>query len=134
MTHDEKQKAVIEAFNRLILRRLPRDKDDYAIPMREDGTFDEDDGPFDPWDLFPIYGSYSEEFDLCAIDVLTELNDGCRVRTDLGAYMFREILCVMGLCEYWSSPRTCFPVEAFSSILPKLIEMWKEYSRIQWHS
>lgn len=45
------------------------------------------EGTFDPWELFPLYGTYCSEFDECAIDVLTELQDIDKRRDDLGAEM-----------------------------------------------
>ena len=91
------------------------------------------EGTFDPWELFPcLYGSYSSDFDECAIAVLTELIDGNKQREDLGAEMFREMLCTAALCDYGSSPRVCFPTEDFRPLLPRLIEKWREFSALQW--
>ena len=89
---------------------------------------------FEPWDLFEnsVYGHYSSDFDQCAIDVLDELITGKKVRTDLGADMFREMLCVLALCDYGSSPRRCFPTQEFKTVLPKLIGRWKAYAMITW--
>lgn len=89
---------------------------------------------FDPWeDLFPaIYGSYSSDFDECAIDVLKEVLSGKKVRDDLGAEMFREMLCRADLCGYGTSPRVCFPTGAFRPLLPVLIEKWTAYSAVAW--
>jgi hypothetical protein len=88
---------------------------------------------FEPWDLFPcLYGSYSSEFDEMAIEVLLDLKEGTRTRTDLASEMFREMLCTSDLCNYGTSPRTCFPTQAFKSVLPALIERWIEYAEIQW--
>lgn len=91
------------------------------------------DGTFDPWELFPsLYGSYSSEFDHCAIDVLRELRDRRKERHDLGAEMFREMLCTANLCDYGTSPRVCFPTEAFKALLPDLIGKWEAYGRLRW--
>ena len=90
------------------------------------------DGTFDPWSLFPLYGSYSSDFDECAIEVLEELRERFSRRDDLGAEMFREMLCVMGLCDYGTSPRVCWPTPEFSALLPAFIEKWKAYSKLHW--
>jgi hypothetical protein len=103
-----------------------------ALPFPEDG-FDRHDGTFDPWCLFPsLYGSYSGEFDRCAIEVLTELSQSKWVRSDLGAEMFREMLCTASLCDYGTSPRVCFPTKDFRPLVPVLLEKWKAYSLIVW--
>lgn len=92
------------------------------------------DGTFDPWELFPsVYGSYSSEFDDCAIDVLEELVAKKKVRDDLGAEMFREMLCVAELCDYGSSPRVCFASQDFAALLPKLIDRWRDYYETKWN-
>lgn len=91
------------------------------------------DGLFDPWDLFPqIYGSYDSEFDKCAIEVLSEIHKRKKVRSDLGAEMFREMLCTADFCDYGTSPRSCFSTSPFAEMLPTLIEKWKAYSLINW--
>lgn len=87
---------------------------------------------FDPWDLFPLYGTYSGDFDECAIDVLEELRSGKKVRRDLGAEMFRELLCHAELCDYGTSPRVCFPTQEFKALLPDFIEKWKAFSAAHW--
>lgn len=87
---------------------------------------------FDPWSMFPVYGVYSKDFDDCAIDVLNELQTGKKIRRDLGAEMFREMLCNLSLCNYGSSPRFCFPEPPFKELLPELIKKWSEYSRKEW--
>lgn len=88
---------------------------------------------FDPWDIFPsLYGSYDSAFDECAIDVLSEIRDGGRKRTDLAADMIREMLCTADLCDYGSSPRHCWATTAFKALLPELIERWQAYSKQQW--
>lgn len=88
--------------------------------------------PFDPWELTPIYGTYSSDFDDCAIDVLEEIRDKRKVRDDLGAEMFREMLCRMELCDYGTSPRVCFSTPDFAEILPAFIEKWKAFSAQHW--
>jgi hypothetical protein len=90
------------------------------------------EGIFDPWEPFLVYGSYSSEFDDCAIDVLTELVDGEKRRHDLGAEMFREMLCKLELCTYGTSPRVCFPTERFKPLLPVYLEKWRAYYAVQW--
>lgn len=103
-------------------------------PIPADGMYS-DGECFDPWELFPsLYGSYSEEFDDMAIEVLSDIRDGTHGRTDLAAEMFREMLCTMGLCDYGTSPRVCFASGTFKDKLPRLIERWREYSEIHWKS
>jgi hypothetical protein len=103
-----------------------------ALPMPE-GEYDiGSEGTFDPWGLFPLYGSYSSDFDQCAIDVLCELDANEKHRTDLAAEMFREMLCNLNLCDYGTSPRVCFPTRQFRALLPTLIERWRAYSALQW--
>lgn len=95
---------------------------------RADGIVHDEDR-FNPWSLFPaVYGSYSSEFDACAIDVLREIDSGQKVRGDLGAEMFREMLCTGGFCDYGTSPRYCFWV-LDRALLPALIDRWVEWSR-----
>lgn len=53
-------------------------------------------------------------------------------RKDLAAEMFREMLCVLDLCDYGTSPRVCFPISEFQTIMPNLIERWKDFYLIQW--
>ena len=102
-----------------------------ARPLSDDNqTVDSDD--FDPWEPFPVYGSYSSDFDECALDVLRELQNKTKVRDDLGAEMFREMLCKAGLCSYGTSPRVCFPNARFEKLLPDLIEKWEAYSAMMW--
>jgi len=88
---------------------------------------------FDPWEIFPcLHGSYDSRFDECAIDVLTEVMNFDRKREDLGADMFREMLCNLNLCDYGTSPRVCFPTTAFKEVLPELIEKWKQHAELAW--
>lgn len=91
---------------------------------------------FDPWELFPsLYGSYSSAFDDMAIVVLTDLLNGtyeARGEHNLAQEMFREMLCNKQLCDYGTSPRSCWANEAFKEMLPEYIKKWKEYYKIQW--
>lgn len=104
-----------------------------ALPMPESNDVLGIKDEFNPWDIFPaIYGSYSSEYDKCAIDVLCELRDNDHKRTDLGAYMLREMLCVANLCDYGTSPRVCFPTQDFRKLLPDLIEKWRAFALISW--
>lgn len=99
------------------------------------GSLDEDGNDlfFDPWAMFPLlYGNYSGEFDACAIAVLEELRDNRKTRSDLGAEMFREMLCNLHLCSYGTSPRVCFPTTDFRLHLPALIAKWRAYSLLHW--
>ncbi len=103
-----------------------------ALPNDEQGYMSEGES-FDPWDLFPLlYGSYCGSFVRCAIEVLSELKDGEKRRDDLGAEMFREMLCNKHLCDYGTSPRVCFPTSNFRPLLVPLIEKWKAYSLVKW--
>ena len=104
-----------------------------ALPIPEDQYEIGSDGTFDPWNLFPaLYGSYCGSFDRCALDVLRELRDGEKRRDDLGAEMFREMLCTSDLCSYGTSPRVCFPNTKFEELLPELIDKWRAYSMRRW--
>lgn len=98
---------------------------------RADGIIYDDD-EFDPWSLFPaLYGSYSSDFDECALDVLRELRDREKRREDLGAEMFREMLCTAEMCDYGTSPRVCFwALDA--PLLTALIDRWAEWSAVRW--
>jgi hypothetical protein len=91
------------------------------------------EGFFDPWNLFPaLYGSYSSEFDDMAIAVLMEIRDRKKERYDLGAEMFREMLCTAGLCEYGTSPRVCFATVEFEPLVPTLVDRWTQYRTSAW--
>ena len=87
---------------------------------------------FDPWDIFPLYGSYSSAFDDMAITVLENISDGNRKKETLAHEMFREMLCKKNLCDYGTSPRVCFPTEEFQELLPELITKWKQYRKLMW--
>lgn len=120
------QKAQREASERVAaLVALPVPADNFELGA---------EGYFDPWPMFNLYGSYSGDFDECAIDILDELQSGDKKRHDLGAEMFRELLCNLDLCEYGTSPRVCFPTREFRELLPTLVEKWKAYSAVQWNS
>jgi len=99
----------------------------------------------DPWDaLLPcFYGSYSREFDVLAIRVLTDIHDvestnnsidlhALDIRRDLASEMFREALCTHHYCDYGSSPRSCFTSSQFKPLLKPLIAKWQAYSDHQW--
>lgn len=94
------------------------------------------DDAFNPWSLFPaVYGSYSSDFDERAIDVLREILNQDKKRTDLGAEMFREMLCVADLCDYGTSPRVCFWACGIDkSLLPQLIGKWAGWSALRWYA
>ena len=101
-------------------------------PIEPDGCYS-DGECFDPWDMFPsLYDPYSSEFDDLAIAVLEDVINRSYLRVDLAGEMFREMLCTSGLCEYGTSPRTCWAETAFAPLLPKLIERWREYAAIRW--
>lgn len=104
-----------------------------ALPsIPADGLYS-DGECFNPWKLFPaVYGTYSSAFDDMALAVLTDLNERAFNATDLAGEMFREMLCTAGFCDYGTSPRTCFATTTFTVRLPRLIERWREYSRIHW--
>lgn len=87
---------------------------------------------FDPWDIFPVYGNYSSEFDDMAIKTLENLLAGTFDDKGLAHEMFREILCKMSLCDYGTSPRVCFPTAQFKEMLPMLIKKWQEYYELVW--
>lgn len=113
-----------KAIDRLATEMLKR------LPDHENDCGDE---VFDPWVLFPsLYGSYSGEFDQCAIEVLIEIYEGRKRRDDLAAEMFREMLCTSGLCDYGTSPRVCFATIQFMPHLADLIGKWKACSLVRW--
>jgi len=87
---------------------------------------------FDPWDIFPVYGSYSSEFDDMALEVLEHMQTKQFKNETLAHEMFREILCKKELCDYGTSPRVCFPSPTFEKLLPEYISKWKQYYRLQW--
>lgn len=103
----------------------------------EIGTIDEKTNEakyFDPWDIFPVYGNYSSEFDDMAIETLENLLAGTFKDKGLAHEMFREMLCKKSLCDYGTSPRVCFPTAQFKELLPQLIDKWKQYYKLNWES
>lgn len=111
-----------ERVREILARPMPADETELGVV-----------GYFDPWDIFPaLYGSYSSEFDACAIDVLQGVRDLSHRRRDLAADMLREMLCVADLCDYGTSPRHCFPTEEFAALLPALIERWQAHAKMNW--
>lgn len=105
-----------------------------ALPIPDDmETSGPGEDEFDPWRLFPgVMGCYDEAFDLCALDVLQEVANQNRVREDLAADMFREMLCQANLCDYGTSPRFCWATLEFKPLLPSLIQKWDDYAKIAW--
>lgn len=102
-------------------------------PLPNDGTeggYVEDQ--FDPWDDLGLYGSYSSKFDDLAIAVLTDMRDGAFNEQSLAEEMFRELLCVKGLCEYGTSPRCCWPCGEFRYALPTILAKWEALRDIRW--
>ncbi len=89
---------------------------------------------FDPWDIFPVYGSYSSEFDNMALETLQNLLDGTFNDKTLAHEMFREMLCKKSLCDYGTSPRVCFPTSELKELLPEYIVKWKQYYELTWKS
>ena len=87
---------------------------------------------FDPWEMFPLYGSYSSEFDEVALTVLKNIAHTTYENENVAHEMFREMLCTKGLCDYGTSPRVCFPTEGFKQMLPEYIEKWEKYSERMW--
>lgn len=95
---------------------------------------------FDPWEVFPaLYGSYSSGFDDMAILVLENILNqrwGADNGEGLAHEMFREMLCVAGLCTYGTSPRGCFPDyvdgESTAPLLAELLAKWREYRDVEW--
>lgn len=120
------------SYSQLKFAAAQRLKEEIAKPL-DDGAMD--DGVFfDPWNLFPsLYGSYSGEFDWCAVGVLEKLGvyDGSAPH-DLASEMIREMLCTGYICEYGSSPRVCFPSSESEPFIRPLIEKWKQYYEIEW--
>lgn len=103
-----------------------------VIQKNTDAYYDHDE-IFDPWEIFPsIYGSYSEEFDDMAILVLENMLQGSNTGESLAHEMFREMLCVAGLADYGTSPRTCFPEYGVKDALTALLAKWREYRTVEW--
>lgn len=127
MEYLTKRRLAITALAELLQRPLAIDNESQSS----------DD--FDPWEMFPcVYGSYSSEFDNMALRVLDNLILTTQNRWDsqrpeeLAHEMFREILCTTELCEYGTSPRTCFPTAEFAKLLPRYAQRWREYYQMQW--
>lgn len=91
---------------------------------------------FDPYDaLFPhLYGSYSPDFDIAAIESLREiyLVEHTSHFDSLPHKMFKEMLCKQDLCDYGTSPRGCFAIQPFQEILPEVIERVEHYHKVYW--
>ena len=118
------EREAVERLVEIMSRPIPKDADHVGV-----------EGMFDPWDIMDcVFGSYCSDFDKCAIEVLTEIQNqtDARNRRDLGARMFREMLCYLDLCDYGMSPRVCFATRGFREHLPRLITMWCEWSKIAW--
>lgn len=114
-----------------------------AKPIADDGQLHAE--VFDPWELFPcLYGTYSQAFDIMALDVLRALALAADDKWDealalqrketLAHEMFREILCTSDLCDYGTSPRVCFATLEFAEVLPELIAKWEAFSLAHWGS
>lgn len=121
--YDEQYKRATDRLTVLLALPMPEEQDDIG---RE--------GYFNPWGLFPaLYGTYSSDFDECAIAVLVEVYEGRKDRSDLAAEMIREMLCTSHLCTYGTSPRVCFPArQEIKALLPELIEKWTRHSALMW--
>lgn len=99
------------------------------------GAFDEKTNKpkyFDPWDILPIYGSYSSDFDNIALEVLNSMLSGEYKEETLAHEMFREMLCYKNLCDYGTSPRVCFPTTQFEKLLQDYIDKWKQHYKLVW--
>lgn len=91
---------------------------------------------FDPYEaLFPhLYGSYSSDFDVAAIESLREvyLVEHAPHFASLPHKMFKEMLCKQDLCDYGTSPRGCFAIQPFQEILPEVITRFEHYHKVYW--
>jgi hypothetical protein len=89
---------------------------------------------FDPWEMLGMYGTYDMAFDVMAIDTLSEIAEARIIVIDrpLSHDMFREILCHKNLCDYGSSPRSCFPTQYFKPLIMPLIEKWYAHTIVVW--
>jgi hypothetical protein len=125
--------AVLNFYEQQEIDAVARVTDLLALPsIPSDGLYS-DGQCFCPWDLFPsLYGSYSKAFDDLALAVLADIRDGTHWRDDLAGEMFREMLCTTGLCDYGTSPRTCFASPGFARLLPSLVDRWADYARSHW--
>lgn len=101
-----------------------------------DMTHPEDFGEdvFEPWEaVFPmLYGTYDSAFSDCVLALLENLLINNWNNDDLATNIMRELLCTQGLCDYGSSPRTCFPTPEFKAILPELIWRWRRFDALLW--
>lgn len=128
MSWKEREHKAVQSVKELLGR--PMAPDGYMIGVIDETT----DEPmyFDPWDIFPLYGNYSSEFDNLAIRVLSDIHNGRFDNHSVADEMFREMLCNMDLCDYGTSPRACFANSGFKELLPEYIERWKEYYELVW--
>lgn len=103
------------------------------VTPRSDGAYYGEDA-FNPWnDLFDgfIFGSYSSDFDECAISVLENIRSR-RFNVDtLAQNIIKEMLCSFGYCNYGSSPRVCF-WDCDDELLELLIDKWKKFHEYYW--
>lgn len=122
------EREAVEELKDLLARPIAPSQD--LVGVIDDKT----DKPeyFDPWDIFPVYGNYSSEFDDMAMEVLENLTEATREYETLAHEMFREILCKKNLCDYGTSPRVCFPTPGFRELLPEFIKKWKQYYELVW--
>lgn len=118
-------KAYQEAAERVkVLLALPDPQVEHEIGS---------DDTFYPWSLFPaVYGTYSSDFDDTALDVLEAIRGNAYPKESLAHQMFREMLCTANLCDYGTSPRTCFATPEFRYVLAELIARWRNFRFISW--
>lgn len=121
-------------FNRTAIERVKTSLTKPDISSKSDaGIVDE---YFEPWEaLFPhIYGGYSADFGIIAIESLEEVMNCSHLPhvDSLPHKMFKEMLCVQELCEYGTSPRTCFPETEFKEVIVEIIQRFKHYEEIYW--
>jgi hypothetical protein len=91
------------------------------------------DDVFDPWVLFPaIYGSYYSEFGETALHVLRNLIAGKHNDEGLAHEIFREMLCVSGVCDYGINPRGCFLNSEYRAIIEAWVKKMEAHERIYW--
>ena len=111
----------IETLKAEMQKRIPLFHEDYGVDV------------FDPWAMFPaILGSYDSEFYTVALGLLCDLRDKTYLTEGLAQDIFREMLCVSGLCDYGTNPRVCFTTVKFAEILPAYIEMWQAEHKVRW--
>lgn len=126
--YDKLEREAAEEIERLLAKPLAPSGD--LIGVINEATNEPE--YFDPWDIFPVYGSYSSEFDDMAIKTLENLLGGTFEGETLANEIFREVLCKKGLCDYGTSPRVCFPTSQFKELLPGYIDTWKQYYKLIW--